>query len=1072
MAVIREDRKYTIGPIGVARLSSPVPSSNGSQVIAEAVASAADNMADRFFREGAKKAEQFGIEQGSSASRETILAIDPATGAPKAYETPKGFGTIAQDAYQRVILTRFQSSVEEEIRLKAKELAATYDGSVDRYTAAMSEYIGAMAVNADGQFQTYIQDVGTSYLNATRTAMAIDQINRERTAAANAQGASIAAGNDALRSLVASSGAASALSSEPTPVSTINAAVDVAIDDAAKAELFTPEQVASLGRDKVMALALGQVEFLASQVSSSTQANLLNASIASGDPSLITDPSLQVIMSTLGYEDRKSIEKFSEDSVGDIGKFLKIKEDEQTAAYKANGIVAASRITSDTISSVATISNNAYNYPIPTVVEVTRDSYADSMELATEYERTGRTEEANAEKNRATVYFDAAVSSLQNRVLIGLNTDQTRAATNAVNKRNASLAPPDRQEAVAAIIDLANIDPKIIDSFSSVAEEHIQNESKLRDDQAQAAAYVSAERLIRNSSLQLSRLSSADIDAQVNSVKNSVAGSGLSLEKQEALFKRLSNAAALANVPKLFAGQMPTVLQMDAMQSYIDSNGIDTGVLAPSQMEILDEIIKHQSQSLDDSSVRTAINEQILAKGKLYTEIETQKKRGRLFYDIRAGQANGSLPEVRIAADDLAKENYLNRPELGGANYGDLISNGSLFTDPNNADALSALGTLTVMPESVLQAFRGASTGAIGGDRLGFVLRAWNELRFTTDPVTGNDIFSPAVRSAMTADDIAKLDMMSGTYAMSNFSVEKVQEAINLYDNYKDNPAYKAKVEEKLGAPLEVFVSQLDGIDGAMPQDVAAITAAALGLAGSSEVTRITTSGIKDKLETQLNLSYPNDGNVMNGSGGLRSAAAPSAVLGGLAPQWNNFVLDYVKRNGFTIDGEKVSVAKMADLNDIDRMSRPSVVGVGALGVPTLSDKDSKKIFLQPVGSTIADGAYYNVMLWRTQAEGGPVALRQEITISSPDGVRDGPKIYPVMTLNTKDPDFVRAVALNEARVQVEAQEADERRRATQELIKQNQIMYASPIGYGTAGGGGYGIFVADMVKRILNGDN
>lgn len=1033
MAVIREDRKYTIGPIGVARLSSPVPSSNGSQVIAEAVASAADNMADRFFREGAKKAEQFGIEQGSSASRETILAIDPATGAPKAYETPKGFGTIAQDAYQRVILTRFQSSVEEEIRLKAKELAATYDGSVDRYTAAMSEYIGAMAVNADGQFKTYIQDVGTSYLNATRTAMAIDQINRERSAAANAQGASIAAGNDALRSLVASSGAASALSSEPTPVSTINAAVDVAIDDAAQAELFTPEQVASLGRDKVMALALGQVEFLASQASSSTQANLLNASIASGDLSLITDPSLQVIMSTLSYEDRKSIEKFSEDSVGDVGKFLKIKEDEQANAYKANGIVAASRITADATASGSMISSNAFSYPITAVVDVTRTSYTEDIEYSAQLKKVGRTEEATAYETAAKIQFDSAVSGLFSRALVDADENDTDAIERAVRNRNSSMAPPDKVEVVSAIIELENVKTGVIESFGSFAQSHREDTGKLLTEQKELAAFVATDGLIKGVSVSLSQLSPADLETTYAESESAILNSSMGVEKKLSLRKELANSAAIASLSNVFRFQQPpTPAQMDAMQTYI-SDGVDVGVLTPPQIEALDRVRKFQTVSENPSAVTTRLEKYIQETTNFYTQQEKDRATARLRYDIIAGQANGSLQEVRVAADDLAK---INHPELGGANYGDLISNGSLFTDPKNASALNALGSLTVMPESVLQAFRSVSTGAIGGDRVGFVLRAWNELRFTTDPVTGNDIFSPAVRSAMTADDIAKLDMMSGAYTMSGFSVEKVQEAINLYDNYKNNPTYKAKVEEKLGVPLEAFVSQLDGIDGAMPQDVAAITSAALGLVGSSDVTRITTSGIKDKLETQLNLSYPNDGNVMNGYGGLRSAAAPSAVLGGLAPQWNNFVLDYVKRSGFTIDGEKISKVKMADLNDINKMSGPSTISVGVLGgIPAPSDRDTKQIFLQPVGSSTSDGTYYNIMLWRPQAEGGPVALRQEITISSPDGVRDGPKVYPVMTLNTKDPDFARAVALNEAQVQVEGQQTADRRRRTLSAI-------------------------------------
>jgi hypothetical protein len=201
MPVIREEKRFAIGPIGVARLSSPVPGTNAAGTIADSVARSADQMADMFFRRGAQVAEKKGLEAGASAAPEMIMAIDPATGAPKAYEAPRGMGVIAQEAYQRVIQTRFQAALEDEIKFKATELAIKYDGAVDRYSAAMSEYIGAMAENAEGQFKGMIVDIGTSYLNATRTSMALDQLNKERAAAKAAHDASQAAGLSALEDM-------------------------------------------------------------------------------------------------------------------------------------------------------------------------------------------------------------------------------------------------------------------------------------------------------------------------------------------------------------------------------------------------------------------------------------------------------------------------------------------------------------------------------------------------------------------------------------------------------------------------------------------------------------------------------------------------------------------------------------------------------------------------------------------------------------------------------------------------------------------------------------------------------
>jgi len=51
-----------------------------------------------------------------------------------------------------------------------------------------------------------IIDIGTSYLNATRTSMALDQIEKERAAAKKANDAAIAEGLSAIEGAVASGG--------------------------------------------------------------------------------------------------------------------------------------------------------------------------------------------------------------------------------------------------------------------------------------------------------------------------------------------------------------------------------------------------------------------------------------------------------------------------------------------------------------------------------------------------------------------------------------------------------------------------------------------------------------------------------------------------------------------------------------------------------------------------------------------------------------------------------------------------------------------------------------------------
>ena len=287
MPVIRERNNFAIGPIGVARVSAGVSGSNAAGTVANAVSAGANQMADMFFRQGAQAAEKTGLEQGASIAQEKVLAIDPKTGEPVAYDAPQGFGTIAQEAYQRVVLSRFQTGIEQEIKLKAQELAVKHDGSVGRYTAAMSDYIGAMTENADGQFKTYISDVGTSYLNATRSAMAIDQIRRERAGAASSLGDSIGEGTNLLEWFYAQNGEEAAAAG-PTMPNATELSVKKAIEDGIASGLIPADKAKAALIELQLGKARGLIRYAATQPNAtSSELALLKSGLGSGDYSII-----------------------------------------------------------------------------------------------------------------------------------------------------------------------------------------------------------------------------------------------------------------------------------------------------------------------------------------------------------------------------------------------------------------------------------------------------------------------------------------------------------------------------------------------------------------------------------------------------------------------------------------------------------------------------------------------------------------------------------------------------------------------------------------------------------------
>ena len=172
MAVIRESRQFKIGPVGVARASDLRES---SRALSEAFSTVGKIQYER----AARNALKVGEEAGESA-----IVIDPETGLPQPLIPPKGFGSIASDAYDRVARNRFEFSIQTEIELKGKELATKYANNPNGsalYHQTMSDYVESMTEAAEGAgYKSYIADTGTAYRDLTTQKLAIKQQERER----------------------------------------------------------------------------------------------------------------------------------------------------------------------------------------------------------------------------------------------------------------------------------------------------------------------------------------------------------------------------------------------------------------------------------------------------------------------------------------------------------------------------------------------------------------------------------------------------------------------------------------------------------------------------------------------------------------------------------------------------------------------------------------------------------------------------------------------------------------------------------------------------------------------------
>ena len=195
MPVIRQKQSVVNSPVGVARIDT------GESQLWQQVARTADTIRGIVVEDAARKAEIKGVDVAKAVETERLITIDPESGKPEALNIPEGFGTIAADAYRSVVDRRFEDSMDGELRLKAKELAAKHSFSPEAYGTAMSQYIESMSDNAVGKYKQFVVENGTRYLAATKANLQQKARSRARAANANAIASSLEQGVSSAYSL-------------------------------------------------------------------------------------------------------------------------------------------------------------------------------------------------------------------------------------------------------------------------------------------------------------------------------------------------------------------------------------------------------------------------------------------------------------------------------------------------------------------------------------------------------------------------------------------------------------------------------------------------------------------------------------------------------------------------------------------------------------------------------------------------------------------------------------------------------------------------------------------------------
>ena len=271
MAVIRESRQFKIGPVGVARASDLRES---SRALSETLSTVGQIQYER----AARNALKVGEEAGQSA-----IVIDPETGLPQPLIPPKGFGSIASDAYDRVARNRFEFSIQNEIELKGQELAAKYGNNPNGsalYHQTMSDYVESMTEAAEGAgYKSYIADTGTAYRDLTTQKLAIQQQERERSEMINFAKTAFTKGTNSVEALYASN---------PEEAAVIAQQSLQGIKDAVSSNLLPKSFIKAAETDLMISKARGMIRGLGQNVDPEDLAQIEFA-FDTANPSLVPE---------------------------------------------------------------------------------------------------------------------------------------------------------------------------------------------------------------------------------------------------------------------------------------------------------------------------------------------------------------------------------------------------------------------------------------------------------------------------------------------------------------------------------------------------------------------------------------------------------------------------------------------------------------------------------------------------------------------------------------------------------------------------------------------------------------
>ena len=1001
MAVIREKRQFQIGTIGVARASE------GGRIIGQAISQAADQFADIFYREGLQRAERVGTEAGQAAESERIMTINPQTGQPEAYTPPAPFGRVAAEAYQRVVERRFQSSLDDEMRVKSAELAARYESnpnSAALYETAMSDYIAAMAENAEGQFKGYITDTGTSYLNLTRSNLAINQIRRERTAAREAQVRAADAANGQLRSLVSQYGPD--ILTGPTIANALIESSNATVEDGVSSGLFDRAATSQNARAQALSVSYGLIQYAVNNTEDPETLALLQHAIGTQNPALVPAGFEYVAEALRGFSSDfqalADIESFSDGLISDRIQYANVIREREIADINRQEALSIFDMEQGTAGSTATATSFGANPAISTGAVAQRAAYfyGDATAQARAATASGRTDLANSIIANRDAVFGGYVQGLHLRAVQGLTPDQTNQLEAAVMAQNASLAPtPESQRAVAALLQLGrNTDYNIVEDFPPFIGSYRDSAADFVAAQNEAAAFTEFQAL-EPAIVDIRLQRGENIDASIAAAVEAVNGiDSLAENVRSNALAEIQFRGGQAYVSQFFESN-PNDTQIASAAAFLEGSGITEG-LTQNQVDLLNQARTLGADSGREANLRTHFN---TVENSVRQLRRQEDERLQQFQDanriFRLGAGDPTSVGDRRIVDERIQASFASQLQAAGyQSLGEMFADPMALQNPEMRPILEAVNSMNVLPESLQNAFVSLANGSFVGGSPATLISHYTNYR--TYSYGGVVMDNPMMRG-LTEEQRATLDFLADAAPIIGSDNQSFADLYTARSRLLNDTHFEDRAKTFFGSTPYEFVRRLDGADSLSASALRGMEAAAVSLYALSAERGLDVGAIRQRLERQIERTYPDGGGIVFAPDMSSRTRAPLSYA---APGNEDVMVNYIIRRlteaGISsprLGVTSIGSSRAMSLSDLQNELRRSRVD-GAL------PNEGNQYFLQPIGVPTSGFVQYQVMERLPLEQGTRRSVMETVTLEM-DG--DVVQVTRPMIISNRDPMFL-----------------------------------------------------------------